>query len=617
MLQLREEDVLSLELYAAFNLLERTRKENESFVKLFGDLEIDEKERKSDYKEFLESCERTGSTQFISLTDTKHCLMAIKEHFEENINTKCNSLGYDSKDFTKWYIDTAFKFLKEYDDNEDEISSLKFDCDCYVKENFHSNVLSSRLNKIKADYESAKKTFELDIAKFEQDIAKKEKAIKTLKEQLATPYFKRVLSGIKDSKEKFSFAKLKNASADCKDEVIKAQINELTQSVNKLKQNISKLSASKTTLSEGYLKNTQNAIAQDKSKSHLSQEELTKAFYDNLPDDKKHLLFLGFFKEYRWENENAVEILQPLYEQYLDNEPFEYPTYPRTNEDDEEFECVTDECYFALPDFMENPLDLDEYNKQQGAFKGIDVTNGYAVYVEACKVHRFERFSWYVNSKSGELLQTCLKAVNLDIKDVTDYKTFDKYISILQNYYVEKDKLQKEIIANFANKLTILPPFYCTYLKIRAIAWLYVNKRANNITDLINLYEQTVWQDQMLNAVNTVSANIGVLTNRIEQNLIAITSELNVINKTLNANANMLSNDLQKINSAINASSKNLSTAIDLNTVKLQDIKESNERQYINVYRELLSANNLLNELNQKDLSVTVNTSVTTNVTVD
>lgn len=121
-------------------------------------------------------------------------------------------------------------------------------------------------------------------------------------------------------------------------------------------------------------------------------------------------------------------------------------------------------------------------------------------------------------------------------------------LAIARQKYLALLKDLDDQVPSAIEKLKIVPRFYAMNPDaIKKMAFLLENKRANNITDLINVYEQTIWQQQMLDAINGVVAEIQDV--KLNQRYLAIIQSsiyLQLIEQT-----NLIGAEADKISSSI------------------------------------------------------------------
>ncbi len=117
--------------------------------------------------------------------------------------------------------------------------------------------------------------------------------------------------------------------------------------------------------------------------------------------------------------------------------------------------------------------------------------------------------------------------------------------------------------------LVEIPAYYFQQDSIVQMLFFFLNKRANNVTDLINLYEQKIFQDKLVHAVQSIKISIDNLTTVINRNFARLGSQLGVINESINENTSQLILNRTKLNSIQDDMSKKYLTTVNhINNVK-------------------------------------------------
>ena len=121
--------------------------------------------------------------------------------------------------------------------------------------------------------------------------------------------------------------------------------------------------------------------------------------------------------------------------------------------------------------------------------------------------------------------------------------------------------LQKieNVYNNVVKSLTEVPVFYFKQDAIEKMLFFYVNKRADNIRDLINLYETTVFQEAVLNSLKDIAISVDRLTATVRGSFQQLGLQLGVLNESIMENTRV-----QRISQE-----------------KLSEIKNENERHYL------------------------------------
>ncbi len=143
-------------------------------------------------------------------------------------------------------------------------------------------------------------------------------------------------------------------------------------------------------------------------------------------------------------------------------------------------------------------------------------------------------------------------------------------------------KLQEQGEA-LPKKLNVIPAYYFKEEAVEKMLFFYVNKRGDNIRDLINLYETTVFQEAVLKSLKDIAVSVDKLADTVRGSFNRLGLQLGIINESIRENT----------------------VAQRLNWEKLSEIKDDNARHYI----EMVSA--------IEDIELLSNTYVTTNVTTE
>ena len=101
--------------------------------------------------------------------------------------------------------------------------------------------------------------------------------------------------------------------------------------------------------------------------------------------------------------------------------------------------------------------------------------------------------------------------------------------------------------------------FYFKQDAIEKMLFFYVNKRADNIRDLINLYETTVFQEAVLSSLKDIAISVDRLTATVRGSFQQLGLQLGVLNESVMENTRV-----QRISQE-----------------KLSEIKNENERHYL------------------------------------
>ena len=114
---------------------------------------------------------------------------------------------------------------------------------------------------------------------------------------------------------------------------------------------------------------------------------------------------------------------------------------------------------------------------------------------------------------------------------------------------IEKIKAQKTILNEslkaMLNAIAEIPPYYATNSDaVKKMCFLYVNKRANNLQDLINIYETEEWRRKVISSIADFRNVIALASINLSRQLSNIQSGVINNNKALYALTNKI-NDLK------------------------------------------------------------------------
>ncbi len=103
----------------------------------------------------------------------------------------------------------------------------------------------------------------------------------------------------------------------------------------------------------------------------------------------------------------------------------------------------------------------------------------------------------------------------------------------------------KYLISPLLFNLKVIPPFYAENPDaIKKMCFLFMNKRASNIEDLINLYETEEWRNKVLQSINGVKNVLYMSQQNLASQLRALNANANDTNKALIGLANKI-NDVK------------------------------------------------------------------------
>lgn len=120
---------------------------------------------------------------------------------------------------------------------------------------------------------------------------------------------------------------------------------------------------------------------------------------------------------------------------------------------------------------------------------------------------------------------------------------------------------------NILKKLNVIPVYYFTEDALNKMLFFYVNKRADTVKELINLYEQTEFEDSLLKAVRNISISVDRLKENLNGEFIRLGAQLGVLRQSVAENSEM-----QR-----------------LNREKLEEIQDKNEKYYFDIIDEMHS----------------------------
>ncbi len=112
-----------------------------------------------------------------------------------------------------------------------------------------------------------------------------------------------------------------------------------------------------------------------------------------------------------------------------------------------------------------------------------------------------------------------------------------------RNHIVKLNAEGQQIIQD----LEIIPQYYFTKESIERMLFFFVNKRADNIKDLINLHEQTLFQEELIKGINNLSVSINKLTQAVNDGFRRLGAQLGVINNSIMENTRQMQVNKQKL----------------------------------------------------------------------
>ena len=103
----------------------------------------------------------------------------------------------------------------------------------------------------------------------------------------------------------------------------------------------------------------------------------------------------------------------------------------------------------------------------------------------------------------------------------------------------------KYLISPLIFNLKVIPPYYAENPDaIKKMCFLFMNKRASNIEDLINLYETEEWRNKVLQSINGFKNVLYMSQQNLASQLRALNANANDTNKALIGLANKI-NDVK------------------------------------------------------------------------
>ena len=151
-----------------------------------------------------------------------------------------------------------------------------------------------------------------------------------------------------------------------------------------------------------------------------------------------------------------------------------------------------------------------------------------------------------------------------DIQHAKELEENQKTVANAKEQMVVCDKILlalDKVYDSAVKQLTEIPAFYFKADAIQKMLFFYVNKRADNIRDLINLYETTVFQESVLKSLKDISISVDRLTATVRGNFQQLGLQLGVLNESIMENTRV-----QRISQE-----------------KISEIKDENERHYLSI----------------------------------
>ena len=174
-----------------------------------------------------------------------------------------------------------------------------------------------------------------------------------------------------------------------------------------------------------------------------------------------------------------------------------------------------------------------------------------------------------------------------------------KKVSIVNEELENVEQLKK------SKRIKIIPNFYRDFESISKLTFLYLNKRANNITDLINVYEQTKWQNKVLDSLNQLHKEMHSFEQTVVQKLNTMNQNLEKIvqqEKLQNAKLDEINHQQLKQNDKLD----------DLKNIELY-----NANQLYNITNGIKQLDNSVKNVKKAIDELEVDVHVSTNVDVN
>ena len=195
---------------------------------------------------------------------------------------------------------------------------------------------------------------------------------------------------------------------------------------------------------------------------------------------------------------------------------------------------------------------LDTYNDlyEQTSFY-------HAIYIAPSAPNNYDVYKDYQFKTS--LFDQCIYGVvkkhNLSDAQRNQFKNYANSLTIENrgNIYFSNNKLAglQQTICNSMQSLTdnleIIPEYYATQEAINYMLFYFVNKRGDNIKELINLYEQEKWQRAVLQSLDNISASIEKLSRKLDEKMIKIAKAFSCLEISINNKLMFLDNKIDAI----------------------------------------------------------------------
>lgn len=143
-----------------------------------------------------------------------------------------------------------------------------------------------------------------------------------------------------------------------------------------------------------------------------------------------------------------------------------------------------------------------------------------------------------------EFVDYDLKRFNYDFYEKDLIEAVDnKYQNALSKY----DDYVNKIGPKIKMQLKLIPISYFKQESIYGLVALYMNKRANNITDLINLYETEKFREELVNTISENTSQISSLRKELVSQMSLISSRIEIANDSIGKMHQQLHSDYQEL----------------------------------------------------------------------
>ena len=112
-------------------------------------------------------------------------------------------------------------------------------------------------------------------------------------------------------------------------------------------------------------------------------------------------------------------------------------------------------------------------------------------------------------------------------------------------------------------KLTELPAFYFKPDAVEKMLFFYVNKRADNIRDLINLYETTVFQEAVLRSLKDIAVSVDRLAETVRGSFQRLGLQLGVLNESIRENTKFQRLSVEKLSAIQDENARHYMEVVD------------------------------------------------------